>query len=75
MASSVLGPPAVVCSLHSVYIGSDDGMVYAWSVDSGEQVATLDGGHPGPTTSVQFNPRFMTLASACTNVVSQLPFW
>lgn len=45
-------------------------MVYAWSVDSGEKVATLDGGHPGPTTSVQFNPRFMTLASACTNVVS-----
>ena len=53
--------------------GSDDGMVYAWSVDSGEKVSTLDGGHPGPTMSVQFNPRFMTLASACTNVVSQQP--
>jgi COMPASS component SWD2 len=56
-----------------VLSGSDDGIVHVWSVESGEKIAALDGGHPGPTTQVQFNPRFMTMATACSNVGFWLP--
>ena len=31
----------------------------------------LDGGHPGPTQCVQFNPRLMMLASACNSMVGE----
>ncbi len=33
------------------------------------KVAVLDGKHPGPINTLQFNPRYMTFASACTNMV------
>lgn len=50
--------------------GSEDGRVHVWSTESGMKVAVLDGKHPGPINTLQFNPRFMTFASACTNMVS-----
>lgn len=40
-----------------------------WSTESGMKVAVLDGKHPGPITTLQFNPRYMMFASACTNMV------
>lgn len=33
------------------------------------KVAVLDGKHTGPITCLQFNPKFMTFASACSNMV------
>lgn len=50
--------------------GSEDGRVHVWSTESGMKVAVLDGKHPGPINTLQFNPRYMTFASACTNMVS-----
>lgn len=35
------------------------------------KVAVLDGKHPGPVNTLQFNPRYMTFASACTNMVRE----
>lgn len=49
--------------------GSEDGRVHVWSTESGMKVAVLDGKHPGPINTLQFNPRYMTFASACTNTV------
>lgn len=50
--------------------GSEDGRIHVWSTESGMKVAVLDGKHPGPITTLQFNPRYMMFASACTNMVS-----
>ena len=41
-----------------------------WNAESGMKVALLDGKHTGPITCLQFNPKFMTFASACSNMVS-----
>nr|XP_020497987.1 WD repeat-containing protein 82-like [Labrus bergylta] len=52
-----------------VMIGSEDGRVHVWSTESGMKVAVLDGKHPGPINTLQFNPRYMTFASACTQML------
>lgn len=49
--------------------GSEDGRIHVWSTESGMKVAVLDGKHPRPITTLQFNPRYMMFASACTNMV------
>nr|XP_057910851.1 WD repeat-containing protein 82-like isoform X2 [Doryrhamphus excisus] len=56
-----------------VMIGSEDGRVHVWNTDSGMKVAVLDGKHPGPISTIQFNPRYMTFATACTNMTFWLP--
>nr|XP_046239711.1 WD repeat-containing protein 82-like isoform X1 [Scatophagus argus] len=56
-----------------VMIGSEDGRVHVWSTESGMKVAVLDGKHPGPINALQFNPRYMTFASACSNMKFWLP--
>ena len=45
-----------------------------WLADSGEKVTVLEGGHPGPTHCVQFNPKLMMMAMACNSMVSVLKF-
>lgn len=50
--------------------GSQDGTAHVWSAETGEKVTILDGGHPGPTRCVQFNPRMMMMATACNNMAS-----
>ena len=60
------------CILTLYYIhttGSQDGTVHVWSSETGQKVTVLDGGHPGPTYNLQFNPKFMMTASACNSVV------
>lgn len=49
--------------------GSEDGKIHVWNAESGMKVALLDGKHTGPVTCLQFNPKFMTFASACSNMV------
>lgn len=56
-----------------VFCGSTDGKVHVWSTESGVKVATLQGDHSGPVQCVQFNPKFMMLASSCTNMAFWLP--
>ncbi|KAM9409939.1 WD repeat-containing protein 82-like [Pholidichthys leucotaenia] len=56
-----------------VMIGSEDGRVHVWSTESGMKVSVLDGKHPGPIRTVQFNPKYMTFATACTNMTFWLP--
>lgn len=51
--------------------GSEDGKIHVWNAESGMKVAVLDGKHTGPITCLQFNPKFMTFASACSNMVSE----
>lgn len=52
-----------------VCLGSEDGKIHVWNGESGMKVAVLDGKHTGPITCLQFNPKFMTFASACSNMV------
>ena len=52
--------------------GSQDGTVHVWSGETGQKVTVLDGGHPGPTYNLQFNPKLMMAASACNSVVSRI---
>jgi len=54
-------------------IGSEDGKIHVWNGESGIKVAVLDGKHTGPITCLQFNPKFMTFASACSNMAFWLP--
>lgn len=57
--------------VHCFYqAGSSDGKVHVWSADSGKKVAVLDGLHPSACQNVKFNPKFMMIATACTNLVS-----
>uniref|UniRef100_A0A8C9ZSH2 Twinfilin n=1 Tax=Sander lucioperca TaxID=283035 RepID=A0A8C9ZSH2_SANLU len=48
---------------------SEDGKIHVWNAESGMKVALLDGKHTGPITCLQFNPKFMTFASACSNML------
>ncbi|EDO40534.1 predicted protein, partial [Nematostella vectensis] len=74
-AVSKTNPCEVTFSPDSQYVisGSQDGKVHFWASDSGHKISTLEGNHPGSTRCVKFNPKFMMLASACTNMAFWLP--
>lgn len=52
-----------------VMTGSTDGKVHCWSTESGAKIAILQSDHPGPVQCIQFNPKYMMMASACQNMV------
>jgi COMPASS component SWD2 len=52
-----------------VMSGSQDGAVHFWDVVTGRQVVRLEG-HREPSKVAQFNPRFMMMATADSNLVS-----
>ncbi|KAM8964670.1 WD repeat-containing protein 82-like [Sarcophilus harrisii] len=56
-----------------IMIGSEDGKIHVWNAETGFKVALLDGKHTNPITCLQFNPKFMTFASACSNMSFWLP--
>lgn len=56
-----------------IFSGSTDGRVHVWNADTGFKVCVLNGDHPNPVGCVQFNPKYMVLASACTNLGFWLP--
>ncbi|XP_054709980.1 WD repeat-containing protein 82-like [Uloborus diversus] len=56
-----------------IFSGSTDGRVHVWSAESGNKTAELCCDHTGPVQCVQFNPKYMMLASACTNMAFWLP--
>lgn len=51
------------------FSGSTDGKINCWNTDTGVRVAVFNCDHPGPVQCVQFNPKLMMLATACTNMV------
>ena len=58
-----------MASLFWHFKGSTDGKVHTWNTETGCKVAVLNCDHTGPVQCVQFNPKYMMLASACTNMV------
>lgn len=52
-----------------VFSGSTDGQIYGWSSESGRLVATLPSEHNPVIQCVQFNPKYMMLATACNHMV------
>ena len=49
--------------------GSQDGTIHIWRVDTGERVTVLPRSHPVVPARVQFNPKYMTLATGCNLLV------
>ncbi|XP_064632433.1 WD repeat-containing protein 82-like isoform X2 [Lineus longissimus] len=56
-----------------VFSGSTDGKIYCWNTETGSRIAILNAEHSGPVQCVQFNPKYMMLASACVNMGFWLP--
>lgn len=54
-----------------LFAGTTDGSIYAWDADKGSQVTILKGERSSPIQCIQFNPKFMMLAAACT----KMSFW
>jgi len=54
-----------------VISGSSDGRIHIWNSENGMKICVLNGDHKGPVQCVQFNPKYMMMASAC----SQMSFW
>lgn len=57
-----------------VFSGSTDGRVHCWNTETGVKVTTMSCDHPGPVQCVGFNPKYMMLATACTNMAFWLPY-
>lgn len=56
-----------------VLSGSADGKIHCWNALTGHRVVILNSEHKGPVNRVQFNPKYMLLASACSNMSFWLP--
>lgn len=56
-----------------IFSGSIDGRIHVWNADTGYKVCALNADHPGPVQCVQFNPKYMMMVSACTNMAFWLP--
>ncbi|XP_065058323.1 WD repeat-containing protein 82-like [Rhopilema esculentum] len=56
-----------------VFTGSSDGKIHVWATDSGKKITVLDANHPGSVQNVKFNPKYMMLASTCTNMAFWIP--
>ncbi|XP_043233110.1 WD repeat-containing protein 82-like isoform X2 [Amphibalanus amphitrite] len=56
-----------------VFSGSTDGRLHVWNAENGYKLCVLNADHTGPVQCVQFNPKYMMLASACSNMAFWLP--
>ena len=56
-----------------VISGSTDGRIHIWNAENGTKVCVLNGDHSGPVQCVQFNPKYMLMASACKDMDFLLP--
>ncbi|XP_053206464.1 WD repeat-containing protein 82-like [Panonychus citri] len=54
-----------------IFSGSTDGKIHVWNASNGNKVTTFQGEHTSTVQCVQFNPKYMMLASACT----MMHFW
>lgn len=56
-----------------VFAGSTDGRVHVWNAASGHKICILNSGHHSSVQCVQFNPKYVMLSSACSDVSIWLP--
>ncbi|KAI0226736.1 WD repeat-containing protein 82 [Lamellibrachia satsuma] len=56
-----------------VFTGSTDGKIHCWNTETGAKVAILNGDHTGAVQCIQFNPKYMMLSTACSNMAFWLP--
>merc|ERR1711994_849965 len=56
-----------------VISGSSDGRIHIWNSENGQKVCVLNGDHRSPVQCVQFNPKYMMMASACQVMSFWLP--
>lgn len=56
-----------------IFSGSTDGLVHVWNAVTGYKICVLNGGHLNPVQCVQFNPKYVMLSSACTDMAIWLP--
>lgn len=54
-----------------LFAGTNKGSIYCWDTESGSEVTILKGTGSSPIQCVQFNPKYMLIASAC----SKMSFW
>lgn len=62
----------MICNSVVFTTGSTDGRIHCWNTETGVKVAVMNADHPGPIQCLQFNPKYMMLASACSNMVQFL---
>nr|CAG4647937.1 EOG090X073E [Moina brachiata]SVE93039.1 EOG090X073E [Moina brachiata] len=56
-----------------VFSGSTDGKVHVWHAESGIRISSFPNDHLGAVQCIQFNPKFMMLASGCNNMAFWVP--
>lgn len=56
-----------------VISGSSDGRIHIWNAENGQKVCALNGDHKSPVQCVQFSPKHMMMASACSIMSLWLP--
>lgn len=56
-----------------VISGSTDGRIHIWNAEKGFKLCVLEADHPSPVQTIQFNPKFNMMASACTNLAFWIP--
>lgn len=54
-----------------LFSGTNEGSIHVWDAEKGTKVTELKSERSNPLQCVQFNPKFMMLASACT----RMSFW
>lgn len=59
----------MICNSVMFTTGSTDSRIHCWNTETGVKVAVMNADHPGPIQCLQFNPKYMMLASACSNMV------
>ncbi|GAB6022978.1 WD repeat-containing protein 82 [Chamberlinius hualienensis] len=57
-----------------IFSGSTDGKIFVWNAEVGNKVCVLSSDHQAPVQCVQFNPKYMMLASACSTMAFWLPY-
>jgi WD40 repeat protein len=50
----------------SVLMGTEDGMIHCWNIQTGTIVNTLEG-HRGPIGALACNPKYAQIASSCSS--------
>lgn len=56
-----------------IFSGSTDSRIHCWNVATGNRIAVFQGEHQAPVQCVQFNPKYMMLASACVSMSFWIP--
>lgn len=57
-----------------VFSGGTDGRIHVWNATNGNRVSILSHvDHNQPVQCIQFNPKYMLLASACSNMAFWVP--